>query len=100
MAIPGFMAEAALYPTSNHYGTLGPVVTEPARRVTVNAQQSSWSGGLGRCVKSCQYSSNTCDFGCNTVWDPWSDYYAWARCRGVCDKEHIACLDRCYGLPT
>jgi hypothetical protein len=41
MAIPGFTAGAALYPTSNHYRIVGPVVAETAQGVT--AQQG---GGM------------------------------------------------------
>jgi hypothetical protein len=41
MAIPGFTAEAALYPTQNLYRTEGLGGPEPAKGVTANVLQSS-----------------------------------------------------------
>jgi hypothetical protein len=109
MAIPGFTAEAALYPTANHYRIVGPGVSGPAHGVTADALQTplrSQSRGMDKaagllllhCHQSCYDRTNECLAPCDLMTDPgeWTTI-----CKDDCDQTFWFCLQVCdwmYGL--
>jgi hypothetical protein len=93
MAIPGFTAEAALYPTSNLYRTLALGVAGAAHEVT--AQQGRM--GDSDCTSECYdvWNWNRCMQACGTMADAgslgdWENY-----CRCVCNNQLKMCLQGC-----
>jgi hypothetical protein len=98
MAVPGFTAEAALYPTSGHYRTLGLGVPEPAQRGTANALQSRLRRRTGEtenpsygCYSHCHQAFFSCVDGCGFMG-------VGPICLTDCEREWDLCDTFCSGL--
>jgi hypothetical protein len=88
MAIPGFTAEAALYPTPTLYRTLGPGVAGSAKGVSANAAI------LPVKDKRCSWIHSACQFGCYSVFEANSDKYF--DCIEDCIHAVLACTASRY----
>jgi hypothetical protein len=110
MAIPGFTADAALYPTTNLYSMVGPGGADAAHGVTANAHQSPLRRRqLGsteiyrgytdfRCRYNCQEQKYHCDWFCGLH----SDAGYMTVCQADCSNKYDFCYQLCewmYG-PT
>jgi hypothetical protein len=94
MAIPGFTAEAAFYPTANLYRTLAPGVPKSAQGVTAQQARSTekwptWFRDKAECGQRCNEDANRCQDACSNM-GAWATY-----CHCVCTNQNIMCLDDC-----
>jgi hypothetical protein len=91
MAIPGFTAEAAFYPTPNLYRTLAPGGPQPTKGVTAQQYDDDWDPPANPwwCQYSCDYDADLCRQACSNMAD-WAAY-----CFCVCSNQYIICLNSC-----